>query len=119
MKKAQRLKAKSRRLFEDRVSVLIMSLIILAMIAALTLLVSQKSTTPAVADYEGTVIDRWADYAESSEGSRPRLALVVESSDGKRFTVKVEPAVYESARIGMRIKSTSGQVVLIDSNKNR
>ena len=83
------------------------------------LLVYQRSTAPArTGDYDGTIVDRWADYAESSRGSRPRLALVVES-DGKRFTVGVEPAVYESARIGMRIKSRSGQIVLIDSERSR
>ena len=119
MKKAQRLINKSKRLFEDRVSVVVMSLMILAMIAALWFLVSQKSATPAIADYQGTVVDRWADYAESSEGSRPRLALVVESSDGKRFTVRVEPAIYETARVGRRIKSKSGQIVLIDSDRSR
>jgi|SRR5262245_8219192 len=120
MKKAQLEKNKLRRLIEDRVSIVIMSLIILAMVAALVLLVFQKSTTPArIADFEGTVVDRWADYAESDQGSRPRLALVIESSDGKRFTVGVEPAVYESARIGMRIKRRSGQIVLIESDRSR
>jgi len=120
MKKAQLEKNKSQRLIGDRVSTVILSLLILAMLAGLVLFVFQKSTAPArIADFEGTVVDRWADYAESDQGSRPRLALVIESSDGKRFTVGVEPAVYESARNGMRIKSKSGRIVLIDSDRNR
>jgi hypothetical protein len=73
----------------------------------------QKSRT----DFEGTVVNRWADYMETQEGSRPRFRLVIESSDGKRFSVRVEPAVYESARIGMRIKSKAGQIVMIESEQ--
>jgi hypothetical protein len=68
-------------------------------------------------DYEGTIVDRWADYAESEQGSTPRFRLLVESQDHKRFAVKVDPNVYESARVGMRIKSRSGQIVLIDSEQ--
>jgi hypothetical protein len=96
-----------------------MSVIIVAMIATLILLVRQKSSTPIqIADFEGTIVDRWADYAESDQGSRPRMALVVESSVGKRFTVGVEPGLYESARVGMRIKRKLGQIVLIEGNNN-
>ena len=66
-------------------------------------------------DFEGTIVERWADYSETQEGSRPRLRLLVESQDGKRFTVKVDANVYESAKVGMRIKSKSGQIELINS----
>lgn len=67
------------------------------------------------ADYEGKIVDRWADYVETDEGSRPRFRLLVEESDGKRFPVRVEAIIYESARVGMRIKRRSGQVVLIEA----
>jgi hypothetical protein len=70
----------------------------------------------ANSDYEGKIVDRWADYSNNEQGGRPFFRLVVESDGGKRFTVRVEPAVYESARVGMRIKSRSGQVVLIDTD---
>ena len=69
-------------------------------------------------DYEGRIVDRWSDYSHTDEGSRPYFRLLVESNDGKRFTVKVDSNVYESARVGMHIRSRSGQVVLIDSEKN-
>ena len=69
-------------------------------------------------DYEGRIVDRWADYTQSEQGSRPYFRLLVESNDGKRFTVKVDSNVYESARVGMRVKSTGGQVVLIDYDRN-
>lgn len=72
----------------------------------------------ANSDYEGKIVDRWADYGNTTQGSRPFFRLVVESDEGKRFTVSVDPNVYESARVGMRIKSRSGQVVLIDKDQN-
>ena len=76
----------------------------------------QKWTTPArPGDYEGRIVDRWVDNSGAAEGYQPSLALLIESADGKRFTVKVDPNVYESARVGMRIRSKSGQVVLIES----
>ena len=69
-------------------------------------------------DYEGRIVDRWADTGGEAESYRPRLALVIESNDGRRFTVKVDPNVYESARVGMRIRRKSGQIVLIESPQN-
>lgn len=73
---------------------------------------SSSSGTPA--DYEGKIIDRWADYVEADLGSRPRFRVLIETADGKRFPVKVEANVYESAKVGMRIRSRAGQVVLIE-----
>lgn len=70
-------------------------------------------------DYEGKIVDRWADHSNTEQGGRPFFRLLVESNDGKRFTVRVEPTVYEAARVGMRIKSRSGQVVLIDTDQNQ
>ena len=68
-------------------------------------------------DFEGTIVDRYADYAETQEGSRPAFRLMVESENHERFKVRVEPGVYESAKVGMRIKSVSGQIELIDSEQ--
>jgi hypothetical protein len=69
-------------------------------------------------DYEGKIVDRWADYSSTTQGARPFFRLVVESDDGKRFTVSVDPNVYESAKVGMRVRSRAGQVVLIDTDRN-
>ena len=66
-------------------------------------------------DFEGTIVDRYADYAETQEGSRPAFRLMVESENHERFKVKVEPGIYEATKIGMRIKSKSGKIELIDS----
>lgn len=74
---------------------------------------NQKSRT----DFEGTIVDRWADYYETQQGSRPRFGLLVESEEGERFSVKVDLNVYESARVGMRIRNRNGQITLIDSKQ--
>jgi len=68
-------------------------------------------------DYDGKIVDRWADYTQSDQCSRPYFRLLVESNDAKRFTVQVDSSVHESARVGMRIRSRSGQIVLIDSDR--
>jgi hypothetical protein len=68
-------------------------------------------------DYEGTIVDQWTEGADS-RGAPPNLRLLIESQDHKRFVVKVDPNVYESARVGMRIKSRNGQVVMIEPEQN-
>jgi hypothetical protein len=105
--------------FEKKTNKLaVLSLLVFVALAVL-FVAWQKSTNPAQpADYDGRIVDRWADNSGAAEGYQPRLALVIESNDGRRFTVKVDPNVYESARVGMRIRNRSGQVVLIDSEKN-
>src|SRR6267378_107630 len=118
MKKPRLGRNANRRLFEGRLSTIVTSAFVLAMVATLMLLVWQKSTQRFQnGDYEGRVVDRWADYAESKQGSRPRFNLLIESPDGKRFTVKVDSSVYESAKVGMRIESRAGQIILIDTDR--
>lgn len=118
MKQSRRQSNAGQRLFERKSSTLLVGALVVAMLAGLVLLVWQKtSQRVGTFDYEGIVIDRWADYAETNEGSKPRFGLLIETQDGKRFTVRVDPAVYESAKVGMRIKSRLGQIVLIDSER--
>ena len=118
MKKAQ-LRSNVGRLSEGKLFRIVIGFLLIAGFFTLALLMWEKSTTPSqIIDYEGTIVERWADYAETDQGSRPHLALLVESRDGKRITVKVDPNVYESARVGMRIKSQAGQIVLIDSERS-
>jgi hypothetical protein len=109
----------ARRVLKERLGTVLLSALVLAMAATLVLLVWQKSSQRVNTDYEGRIVDLWGDYYESQEGSRPRLRLVVETDDGKRLIVKVDPSVYESAKVGMRIKSRSGQVVLIDAGQTK
>ena len=115
MKASQLRKKADQRVEPGKWATVLVGVLVAVVLCALFVLVYPSRIAPT--DYEGTIVDRWADYAESEQGSHPRLRLVVESQDGKRITVKVDPNVYESARVGMRIKSRSGQVVLIESER--
>jgi hypothetical protein len=106
------------RFFERMPTKAIVGFILVVTFALLLLLAWQRWSSPAKpGDYEGRIVDRWADNSGAAENYQPRLYLVIETTNGKRVTVEVEPAVYESARVGMRIKSRSGQAVLIDSDR--
>jgi len=114
MKVRQSRRNEDRRAERGKWAAVLAGAVVVALLSVVFFLVYTRRIDP---DYEGTIVDRWADTVESDQGSHPRLRLVVESRDGKRFTVKVDPNVYESARVGMRIKSRSGQIVLIESDK--
>lgn len=70
-------------------------------------------------DYEGRIVDRWVVYSQGRNTSPNLFRIRVESDDGKQFVVNVDSTVYESARVGMRIKNRSGQIVLIESERNQ
>lgn len=115
---AKRSEEKRKTRFGDsRLSNALMVAVIAAMLGTLVLLFWQRSTqTLDQSDFEGKIVDRWANYAESQQGSTPRFFLLVDAERG-RFTLRVQPDVYESAKVGMRIKRESGKIVLIDSDK--
>jgi hypothetical protein len=119
MKKIHLRRNAVRRVIEERLGTVLVSAVLLAMATTLIIFFWQKSSQRVNTDYEGRVVDRWGDYYETQQGSRPRLRLVVETDDGKRLIVKVDPNVYESAKVGMRIRSNSGQVVLIDTEQRK
>lgn len=98
-------------------TIVFLSALLLAMLATFMILVLKRSTERVESEYEGRVVDRWADYAESTQGSRPRFRLLVESDDGKRITVRVEPQIYEAAKVGMRIRKKSGEAAIIESEQ--
>jgi len=113
MKKKPREKKADERQTRGRWAIVPAGLFILVMSCVLFYFVYGGKVSSS--DFEGIIVDR---YAETQQGP-PRLTLVVQSSDGKRLTVKVDPTVYESARVGMRIRSRSGQIVLIDSQSSK
>ena len=115
--KAPHLRKKRDQAEKGKWATISAGVIIVVVLGALFFLIYPRRVAPTNTDYEGTIVDRWADYAESDQGSKPRLRLVVESQDGKRFTVKVDPNVYESARVGMRIKTREGQVILVEPSQ--
>src|SRR2546426_8496456 len=83
MKASQLKKKADHRVEAGKWAAVLAGVFVVAVLGALFFLVYSKRTAPT--DYEGTIVDRWADYAESEQGSHPRLRLVVESQDGKRF----------------------------------
>jgi hypothetical protein len=103
--------------FKEKTTRIVLLSLLSFVFLAILVVAWQKWTKPAPpADYEGRIVDRWADNSGAAENYQPHLYLVIEAND-KRVTVEVEPTVYESARVGMRIKSRSGQAVLIDSDQ--
>lgn len=116
MKKSKLQNSEDRRRLRDKLSTLLVGALVIAMLAILALLVWQKAAQRVdTSDFEGTIVDRWADYPETRYVSEPRFRLLVELPDGKQMTLKVDPPLYESAKVGMVIKRRSGQIVLIDS----
>jgi hypothetical protein len=64
-------------------------------------------------EYQGRVVDKWASYTQSEQGSRPYFRLVVEGEDKVRFQVSVSADIYERAKVGMRVKKTEKGVELM------
>jgi hypothetical protein len=115
MKKARRQENAKRRMLRGKILTTLVCVILGLILATFILVNWQKATRPVdTGDYEGRIVDRWGQYAESEQGSRPQFRLLIETGDGRRFPVKIDANVYESARIGMRIRRRSGQVVLIE-----
>ncbi len=105
-----------KRLFREKLLTMFVAIIVAAMVGTLVLLVWQKGSQRVdTSDFDGRIIDRWADYTESEYGSEARFRLSVEADDGKHFTVKVGPSMYESAKVGMRVQRRAGQIVLIET----
>ena len=55
-------------------------------------------------EYQGRIVDRWAQYSETEQGSTPQFRLLVEGDDQKRFIVSVSPDIYERSKVGMQVK---------------
>jgi hypothetical protein len=117
MKKDELRRNAEKRLFKEKLLTVFVAAFVMAMVGVLVLLVWQKGGQRVdTSDFDGRIVDRWAGYDESStRGSRPYFRLTVAGDDGKQFTVRVDPSVYESAKVGMRIKRRMGQIVLIDT----
>jgi hypothetical protein len=106
-----------RFLGEAKVVNVVGAVLVFVALLALGFAIWQRMNEPiGSGDYEGTIVERWVDGAESKQ-SQPRLRLLVESQDHKRFTVKVDSNVYDAARVGMRIRSRAGQIVLIEHDQ--
>ena len=58
------------------------------------------------AQFEGRIVNKWADYAETDQGSVPQFRLLVEPEDRNRFVVSVSPDVYGRSKVGMKVRRT-------------
>ena len=90
------------------------ALLLILAVCALFYFIYHRRANP---DYAGRIIERWADYSQTAQGSQPYFRLLVESDDGRHFEARVDSSTYEKARVGMRIRSQQGQITLIDSEK--
>lgn len=80
-----------------------------ALLISIFLLAWQKSHQPVQIDYEGTIVERWANFYESETGSHVYYKLLVEDNSGKRVAVNLDYETYTRAQIGMHIRrSTKG-----------
>jgi hypothetical protein len=85
---------------------IVLGLLILMLLVGVLLLVYRAKSSLNPIEYEGRIVDKWAGYNHSDEGSFPYFRLLLETDKGQKLTVAVDREDYERAKIGMRIKKT-------------
>jgi hypothetical protein len=55
-------------------------------------------------EFEGRIVDKWAGYSETQQGSYPYYRVVVEVEGQNRYTVPVNQEIYQQAQVGMRLR---------------
>ncbi len=63
-------------------------------------------------EFDGKVVDKWAGYTHSDQGSFPYFRLLVQTAGGTRSTVAVDQETYDRAKVGMCIKKTKRGIEL-------
>lgn len=92
-----------------RVSNVLWGTVVAVLLVSTFALAWQKFQRPAVVEYDGQIVDRWAGFTDSDTGARAYYKLLVEDDGGKRVTVVVDNEIYLRAKVGMRIRrSISG-----------
>ena len=66
-------------------------------------------TEPELITYEGVVVDKWAVYSHTEQGSFPYYKLLIEKRNGARIRVPVEYNDYQKVRVGMWVKRTGAR----------
>ena len=69
-------------------------------------------------DYDGKIIDKWAGYSHSEQGSFPYFRLLIEREGGQRSTVAVDQKTYNQAKVGMRIRKSKAGIRLSSLTAN-
>ena len=91
---------------------LVWGLVILVAFIGVLFFAYQAKRQLSPPEYEGKIVDKWAGYSHSDEGSFPYFRLLVETDNGKKLTVTVDRENYERAKVGMRIKKTQRGIEL-------
>ena len=81
--------------------------VILAFVALLLFGITKLYHSPVESlpkEFEGRIVDKWAGHYESQDGSRTYYRLVVEVEGQTRYTVPVNPDIYQQAQVGMRLR---------------
>jgi|GEM_PF-2851200 hypothetical protein len=80
-----------------------------------------RSTNPGPfrQEYEGQIVEKWADYSHSEQGSQPYFRLLVKGPDSQQFSVSVSSEIYDRARVGMFVRKTDAGVELLANEPTR
>jgi hypothetical protein len=82
--------------------------------AAFLALAWNRCSQPALTDYRGVIVDRWAGYTASEQGGKPYFRLLIERDNQQRITVNVDAETYHQLQVGMNVVSRNGQIDLKD-----
>lgn len=89
----------------------VLSLAILGtLFAAFLALAWNRCSQPALTDYQGVIVDRWAGFSASELAGRAYFNLRVERDNGERITVNVDEDTYHKAQVGMQIIRSKGKL---------
>lgn len=92
--------------------------IICLLILGFSVIAWNRCSRPATVtgDYEGVIVDRWAGYSESDQGSRPYFRLLIEDDNRRRLTVNIDADTYHRSKVGMRVSNRNGKIELENRN---
>ena len=82
--------------------VVILSCVALLLFGITKLKQSRVESLPK--EFEGRIVEKWAGYSESQQGSSPYYRVVVEVEGQNRYTVPVNQDIYQQAQVGMRLR---------------
>ena len=91
----------------------IWGLIVLAILVGVFWLSYSVSPGNHPAEYEAVVVDKWANYSETDEGSVPYFRLLLELTNGQKLTIRVGPDLYKEAKVGSKIRKSSRGLELV------
>ena len=97
---------------ENYRSSIIGGLVILAFVIGVGFLAYRAKLGRNPPEYEGTIVEKWAGYSHSQEGSFPYFRLRVKTSRGEQIDVEIDQDTYHRATIGAWIRKTRSGIQL-------